>query len=204
MELLLGLFVLLFSAILHEIMHGWVANKLGDPTARIMGRLTLNPIPHIDPVMSIILPALLLFSGSPIIFGAAKPVPIDPRHFKDPKKDMAIVALAGPVTNLVLAVAAGLLFHLTSGIPILSNVLMLVVVYNLILCFINLIPIPPLDGSRVITAILPDDLARTYNSIERIGFFLVFFLLVFPLGSFSLSNLLDSLLYSSLKLLGLN
>lgn len=204
MELLLGLFVLLFSAILHEIMHGWVANKLGDPTARIMGRLTLNPIPHIDPVMSIILPALLLFSGSPIIFGAAKPVPVDPRHFKDPKKDMAIVALAGPVTNLVLAVIAALLFHLTSGIPILSNVLMLVVVYNLILCFINLIPIPPLDGSRVITAILPDDLARTYNSIERIGFFLVFFLLVFPLGSFSLSRLLNSLLYSSLKLLGLN
>src|SRR5437868_2496192 len=123
MELLLGLVVLIFSAILHEIMHGWVANKFGDPTARIMGRLTLNPIPHIDPVMSIILPALLLFSGSPIIFGAAKPVPVDPRHFKDPKKDMAIVALAGPMTNLGLAIIGALLFHVLSGNPLLANIL---------------------------------------------------------------------------------
>ena len=104
MELVIGLVILILSAILHEVMHGFTAFKLGDPTAKILGRLTLNPLPHIDPVMSVIIPALLVFSGSPIIFGAAKPVPINPIHFKDPKKDMALVALAGPLTNLFLAI----------------------------------------------------------------------------------------------------
>lgn len=206
MEVLLGLVILIGSAILHEVMHGWVANKLGDPTARIMGRLTLNPLPHIDPVMSIIVPALLLFSGSPIIFGAAKPVPVDPRHFKDPKKDMAIVALAGPLTNLAIAGVSAVLFNLMYFIPslnFLTPVFFLISLYNLMLCFVNLIPIPPLDGSRVMSAILPDEIARTYNSIDRIGFFLLFFLLTFPIGSFSLGRILDSLLSTSLRLLGM-
>src|SRR5436190_10300318 len=99
MEIVLPLIVLLFSAILHEIMHGVVANRLGDPTARIMGRLTLNPIPHLDPVMSVVAPALMLIaSNGTFAFGAAKPVPVNPVHFKDPKKDMALVGLAGPLT----------------------------------------------------------------------------------------------------------
>ncbi|KKS70660.1 MAG: Peptidase M50, partial [Candidatus Daviesbacteria bacterium GW2011_GWA2_42_7] len=103
MEFLIPIVILVASAILHEIMHGVVADRLGDPTARIMGRLTLNPIPHLDPIMSILLPTLLVLSGSPIIFGAAKPVPVNPIHFRDPKKDMALTALSGPLTNIALA-----------------------------------------------------------------------------------------------------
>src|SRR3990167_10321411 len=106
MEFLIPIVILVASAILHEIMHGVVADKLGDPTARVMGRLTLNPIPHLDPIMSVLLPALLVITQSPILFGAAKPVPVNPIHFKDPKKDMALTALAGPLTNLMLAVLA--------------------------------------------------------------------------------------------------
>src|SRR3989344_200205 len=165
MEFLIPLVILIFSAVLHEIMHGAVADKLGDPTARIMGRLTVNPIPHLDPLMSVLLPALLVFSGSPVIFGAAKPVPVNPIHFKDPKKDMALVALAGPLTNIALAlISAQIIRFLPSGAePLwggaLSSFLFLVVIYNLMLAIINLIPIPPLDGSKVLAAILPDDLA---------------------------------------------
>ncbi|MBI2036174.1 site-2 protease family protein, partial [Candidatus Microgenomates bacterium] len=97
MELIIGLIILIYSAILHEVAHGFVAERLGDPTARLMGRLTLNPKPHIDPMMSIALPLILILSGSPIIFGAAKPVPVDPFNLKEGRKDMSIVALAGPL-----------------------------------------------------------------------------------------------------------
>ena len=208
MQILLPLVVLLISAILHEIMHGVVADKLGDPTARLAGRLTLNPIPHLDPVMSILVPALLVISGSPIIFGAAKPVPINPLHFKDPKKDMALTALAGPLTNVFLAVVASqiLRFFPSGAEPLwggaLSSILYIVVLYNLMLAIINLIPIPPLDGSRVLAAILPDDLARSYLSIERYGIFILFALLLFPIGGFSLGDLINNLIMSSLHLLG--
>jgi len=202
MELLIGLGILLFSAILHEVMHGWVAEKLGDPTARLMGRLTLNPIPHIDPLMSIILPALLLLSGSPVIFGAAKPVPVNPLNLHDGKKDMALVALAGPLTNVVLAILAAILYKFTS-IPFLHFLFSEIVVYNIILAIINLIPIPPLDGSKVFSIIMPDDLARQYLSIERYGFILLLVLLMFPLGPFSLGGLINNLLTFSLKLLGM-
>src|SRR3990167_1552574 len=105
--------ILVFSAILHEIAHGYVADRFGDPTARLMGRLTLNPIPHLDPLMSIILPLLLAFTGSPIILGGAKPVPVDPFNLKDGRKDIALVSLAGPATNILLAIIATLLFRLT-------------------------------------------------------------------------------------------
>jgi len=204
MGILIPLVVLLFSAILHEVMHGVVAEKLGDHTARIMGRLTLNPIPHLDPIMSVLLPALLLFSGSPIIFGAAKPVPISPLHFKDPKKDMALTALAGPLTNLSIAIIASLIIRF---IPLedvaISSILFTIVMYNLVLAIINLIPIPPLDGSKVIAAILPDDLAQAYLSIERFGIFILFALLMFPVGGFSLGFLINKLVFYSLHLLGL-
>ena len=202
MELLIPLIVLIFSAILHEVMHGVVADKLGDPTARVMGRLTLNPIPHIDPIMSIIVPALLIFSGSPILFGAAKPVPINPMHFKDPKKDMALSALAGPLTNIFIAVLAAFIlkFARLSG---LEPFLYTVVLYNLILAFVNLIPIPPLDGSRVLAAILPNELASLYMSIERYGIFILFFLLLMPIGNLSLGFLINKLVMFSISLLGL-
>lgn len=201
MELLLGLIILILSAILHEVMHGFAAYKLGDPTAKILGRLTLNPLPHIDPVMSVIVPALLVFSGSPIIFGAAKPVPVNPIHFKDPKKDMALVGLAGPLTNLCLAIIATLLYH---AIPsyFLQQLFFMIALYNLMLGFLNLIPIPPLDGAKVFSAFLPDDLARSFNSIGNIGIFILFFLLVFPLGPFSLGRVLSGLIFNTMNLLG--
>lgn len=203
MGLLIGVVILIFSAILHEIMHGWVAYKLGDPTAKHMGRLTLNPLPHIDPLMSIIIPVILVVFHSPIIFGAAKPVPVNPFNLHDGKKDYALVALAGPLTNLLLAVlAAGILHLLPYDNPV-SYVLSLIVFYNLILTFVNLIPIPPLDGSRVVSFLLPNDLAKTYLSIESYGFILLFFLLSFPIGGISLGEILSNLVFFSIHLLGL-
>lgn len=204
MEILIPLVILIFSAILHEVMHGFVANKLGDPTARILGRLTLNPIPHLDPVMSILVPALLIFSGSPIIFGAAKPVPIDPRNFKDPKKDMALSALAGPLTNLSLAIIAAFLIRFVfQDAPLISPILYMIVLYNLILAIVNLIPIPPLDGSKVLVAFMPNELARAYISIERFGIFILFFLLLYPIGGFSLGDIISQLILFSVRILGI-
>jgi Zn-dependent protease len=201
-NMLLGILVLIFSAIIHEVMHGFVAEKLGDPTPRLSGRLTLNPIPHIDPVMSIFLPLALIFSGSPIIFGAAKPVPINPLNLPDGKKDLALVALSGPLTNIFLAIIAALLIRFLGTFPVIGNLLFLVVLYNLILGILNLIPIPPLDGSRVFSILLPKDLARLYNSLESVGIFILFFLLLFSIGGISLGTILDNLINFSLSILG--
>ncbi len=203
MEVLIPLVILIFSAILHEIMHGVVADKLGDPTARLAGRLTLNPIPHLDPVMSVLLPALLVFSGSPIIFGSAKPVPVNPIHFKDPKKDMALTALAGPLTNILIAVVAAQVVRFLPGNELLSPILYMVVLYNLMLAIINLIPIPPLDGSKVLASILPSDLAYSYLSVERFGIFILFALLLFPIGGFSLGQIINNLILFSIHILGI-
>lgn len=205
MEILIGLTILILSAILHEIAHGFVADRLGDPTARLMGRLTLNPKSHIDPMMSIALPLLLILSGSPVIFGAAKPVPVDPFNLKEGRKDMALVALSGPLTNIVLAVLASLLIKLIS-LPIVMNILpplifaisyflfTIILKYNLLLAILNLLPIPPLDGSKVFSLLLPDKEANAYLSLGSIGIFILFFLLLFPFGGFSLGSFLFSLL----------
>src|SRR3989344_5977767 len=157
--LLISLVILVFSAILHEVAHGFVADRFGDPTARLMGRLTLNPKPHIDPMMTIFLPLLLLFSGSPVIFGGAKPVPVDPYNFREGRKDMALVSLAGPGTNIILAVSAALLIRLFSVIAPIDFVLYflgIVVHINLLLAIFNLLPIPPLDGSKIVALLLPE------------------------------------------------
>ncbi len=206
----ISLTILVFSAILHEIMHGFVAERLGDPTARLAGRLTLNPIKHIDPFMSILLPLLLIISGSPVIFGAAKPVPVDPFNLRDGKKDMALVALAGPLTNLILAITAALLIkfvNLTSSslgdwIFIVLFILHLIVKLNLLLAIFNLLPIPPLDGSKIVAMFLPDRQAAMYLSISSIGIFIIFFLLYFPIGGFSLGEVLFNLLNFAQRLLG--
>jgi Zn-dependent protease len=214
---LISIVILVYSAILHEIAHGFVADRLGDPTARLLGRLTLNPKNHIDPIMSVLLPLVLILGGSPIIFGAAKPVPIDPFNFRDGRKDMAIVSLAGPATNAIIAIIAAILAKFiifitpilgaspdVTGIVIpLYMFLFLVVKINLILAIFNLIPIPPLDGSKVFSLILPEKEAATYLSIGSIGIFIIFFLLMFPIGGFSLGSFIGNLLNFSLKLLGL-
>jgi Zn-dependent protease len=220
MDLILGLaslLILVYSAILHEIAHGFVAEKLGDPTARLMGRLTLNPKSHIDPMMSIALPLLLILSGSPVIFGAAKPVPVDPFNFRDGRKDMAIVSLAGPLTNALLAIIAAVLIKILIFVtpyfgasPMLTGIvipiytfLALVVRMNLLLAIFNVIPIPPLDGSKIFALLLPEREAATYLSVGTFGILIIFFLLMFPIGGFSLQNIMFNLLTFSQHLLGL-
>lgn len=203
---LISLVILVFSAILHEVAHGWVADRFGDPTARLLGRLTLNPLPHIDPMMSILLPLLLIFSGSPIIFGAAKPVPVDPFNLRDGRRDMALVSLAGPLTNFLIAAVFALILKLAGplfGQSLLLPVMFLVVKLNLLLGIFNLLPIPPLDGSKVFSLLLPEDSAKSYLSIGAYGMFILFFLLLFPIGGFSLGSLIGNLLNFSLRLLGL-
>ena len=194
------LVILLFSAILHEIAHGYVAERLGDPTARLAGRLTLNPKNHIDPIMSVLLPLILLISGSPIIFGAAKPVPVNPFNLRDGRKDLALVSLAGPLTNIMIAIAASLLLKILT-FPELQGILFMVVHLNLLLAIFNLLPIPPLDGSKVFSLLLPGKMADAFLSLGSIGFLIIFFLLLSP-GTFSLGRIISSLLTFSEKLLG--
>ncbi len=214
MDLISGLIILVilvFSAILHEIAHGYVAERLGDPTARLAGRLTLNPKKHIDPFMSILLPLLLLISGSPVIFGAAKPVPVDPFNLRDGRKDLALVSLAGPLTNILIAIFASLIIHIIfPAVPSflieaspLGFVLLKIVQLNLLLAIFNLIPIPPLDGSKVFSLLLSEKQAFVYMSMSSIGIFILFFLLLFPIGGFSLGRVIFSLLTLSQKLLGI-
>ena len=178
-ELILLAPPLLLALTLHEFAHGYVAYRLGDPTAKDLGRLTLNPLKHLDP-----LGTLAFFF---IKFGWAKPVPVNPRYFKDPKRDMLWVALAGPATNLLLAVACALaakgLWLLASQIPYsqmaeailvpLNGMLIAGVWINLVLCIFNFLPIPPLDGSRILMGLLPDKMAASYMRVERYGFIII-------------------------------
>ena len=203
---LISLVILVFSAVFHEVAHGWVADRLGDPTARLLGRLTLNPIPHIDPMMSILLPLILIISNSPIIFGAAKPVPVDQFNLRNGRRDMALVSLAGPITNFLIAAIAALLLKFVAGSLgniLIFEILFRIVTLNLLLGIFNLIPVPPLDGSKVFSLFLPEDTARSYLSIGAYGMFIIFFLLLFPIGGFSLGTVISSILDFSLKLLGL-
>lgn len=175
----------IFAITVHEVAHGWVAKKYGDNTASLLGRLTLNPVKHIDLFGTLIIPGLLLLSGTGFIFGWAKPVPVDARNFKNPLRDMAIVALAGPVANLLMAVGWALIARLGVAIHAQSEAVSLPLIYtgiagisiNLVLAMINLLPIPPLDGSRILTGILPRYWAWQYNRLERFGFIILLLLL---------------------------
>jgi len=177
---------LLFAITVHEVAHGWVARRLGDPTAMMLGRLTLNPIKHIDPIGTVVLPIVLLIAGG-FIFGWAKPVPVTFENLRNPKRDMAIVAVAGPLANLVMALfwavvakLAVVLFASGSGWAAHPLLLMgeLGVSFNVILLVLNLLPIPPLDGSRIVTAFLPGPMAYQYNRLESFGFIIIIALLV--------------------------
>lgn len=210
MDIILGLVVLIFSAILHEVAHGFVADRLGDPTARLLGRLTLDPRKHIDPLWSIALPLLMILSGSPIIFGAAKPVPVDIFNLRDGRKDMALVALAGPLTNIILAVLAGILLRLvlffSSSISpfvvsFLYPFLLGIVRLNLLLAIFNLIPIPPLDGSKIFSLALSEEQTVRFMALGKFGMLIVFMLLFFPLGPISLSGIMANLLHFAENLL---
>ncbi len=179
----------LFAIVLHEVAHGWVADKLGDNTARFMGRLTLNPLKHIDPIGTILIPVVLLVSGSPFLFGYAKPVPVNFGKLNNPKRDMIWVALAGPVTNLLLALLSALLLavaiHLPASMAWVSEPLALMcqasIIINMVLLIFNLLPLPPLDGGRVAVGLLPGPMAYQLSRIEPFGFLIIVLLLVFGL-----------------------
>ncbi len=174
----LGLFVsfglLIIAMSVHEFSHGWVAYKLGDPTAKYSGRLTLNPLAHIDPIGTVLLPLFLFIATSGrFVFGAAKPVPISYWHLKNPKRDIIWIGLAGPLSNFIFAFLLSLITKIISPFALLSFILRQLAFINIVLGVFNLIPIPPLDGSRIVTGILPDRLARNYVSIERFGFIII-------------------------------
>jgi len=204
---IISITILVFSAILHEVAHGYVADRLGDPTARLLGRLTLNPKSHIDPFLSIILPLLLFLSGSPVLFGGAKPVPVDPFNLRDGRKDMALVSLAGPATNIVLAIIASAFFRLfysmgaVGSLDIIGAILLTIIQINILLAIFNLLPIPPLDGSKVFALLLPEKEAQSYLALGSIGMFIIFFLLMFPIGGFSLGRIVGQLMNFSLGIL---
>jgi len=185
MSILLSLLIFFFAVIIHEYAHGWVAWKLGDSTARIMGRLTLNPIAHIDPIGTIFLPLFLIITHSPVLFGWAKPVPVDFFNLNNPKKDMVWVGIAGPAANIIFAIALSLLLKLCRGQACLSptanyfliSVITSAIMANLVLAVFNLLPIPPLDGSRVAMGLLPYNIGSEYAKIEPYGFIIIFGLL---------------------------
>jgi Zn-dependent protease len=202
---------LLIAVILHEIAHGYVAERLGDPTARRLGRITLNPLKHIDPFMTIILPGMLILSGSPIIFGGAKPVPVNPMHFNNPRRDMAYVALAGPVTNFILAALfylGYLLFSFALPVflapPIVLAIFGLWLIYgvliNLVLGLFNLLPVPPLDGGRIAVGFLPVPIARLWARLEPFGLVIVILLLFSGLFDAVLSPVIEIAAKHLLKL----
>ena len=192
----------LFSIVLHEVAHGYAAYLYGDSTAKRQGRLSLNPIKHIDPIGTVLLPLILIVSGSGMLFGWAKPVPVNILLTRNPKRAMGLVALAGPMTNLTLAFIAlisikmfGLhdevfryLEHLFRGAPLgdvgfLSRIMVVLMIVNVVLAVFNLIPIPPLDGGRVAVWLLPKEQARAYAKIEPYGMFIIFALIIFnPFG----------------------
>ncbi len=171
---------------LHEAAHGWVALKLGDDTAQRLGRVTFNPISHIDPFGTILLPGMLLLAGAPFLFGYAKPVPVNFARLRQPKRDMIWVAMAGPGINIAMAFAAALLFHLVPLLPagssqdwIVAN-LQNAFILNIILAVFNMLPLPPLDGSRVVAGLLPTAQAREYLKLERYGLLILIALLALP------------------------
>lgn len=177
----------IFAITVHEVAHGWVAKKYGDNTAASLGRLTLNPLKHIDLVGTIILPGLLLITGTGFIFGWAKPVPVDSRYFKNPRQDMAIVALAGPASNLLMAIGWALIARLGVAVGLGNEAIAMPLIYsgiagisiNLILMLLNLLPIPPLDGSRILSGMLPSYWAWQFNKLERFGFIILLGMLYF-------------------------
>ncbi len=173
---------LLVAVILHEVAHGYVAFRLGDPTAKMLGRLTLNPIPHVDLFGTVLLPGMLILSGSPFVFGYAKPVPVNFRMLRNPKRDMVWVAAAGPATNVVLAaISATLLKFVGVGgteLGLAGTMLLYSVFINITLAVFHMLPIPPLDGGRVVVGLLPPRLAVAYAQLERVGMLVVVVLLM--------------------------
>ena len=180
-----GIIPVLFAITIHEVAHGWVANKLGDGTARMLGRLSLNPIKHVDPIGTVILPlGLYIFTG--FIFGWAKPVPVDTRNLKSPRTDMALVAIAGPISNIIMAIFWVFMMKFANsaiGDPSMAKFVMdmayIGILINLILFIFNLFPIPPLDGSKVLAGFVPPSISNLMDKVEPYGFLILIGLMYF-------------------------
>lgn len=185
-QLLIWIIPLLFAITLHEVAHGWVASLLGDPTAKMLGRLTINPFKHIDPIGTVLVPLTLLFLGG-FVFGWAKPVPVTNENFKHRYRDMALVAIAGPLANLFMAIGWAICAKLslmfggnnnTGGLPLALTYMGEVgVLINVSLFVLNILPLPPLDGGRVLTYLLPKRLAWGFSKVEPYGFIILLLLL---------------------------
>ncbi|HXN07664.1 MAG TPA: site-2 protease family protein [Nitrospiria bacterium] len=229
-QIIISAIPVIFAITLHETAHGWVANRLGDPTARLQGRLTLNPIPHIDPVQTILFPIMtLILSHGTFIFGGAKPVPVNFNNLRHPKRDMILVAAAGPGMNLLLAATAGCLFRILTGIrpdifgyihssrqysassqlalavmvPV-ALIFLAAVKWNILLAVFNMIPIPPLDGGRVMVGLLPHNLSRMLSNVEPFGILIVIALIYLDPGGLLIHFLLLIMQSISFLFIGVN
>jgi Zn-dependent protease len=185
----IGFGVLLLSLTIHEAAHAWTADRLGDPTARVLGRVSLNPLVHIDPIGTVLLPIVAAVSHLPLI-GWAKPVPVSTRNLRHPRRDFMIVAAAGPISNLLQAVVASLLLRaalrgapLEGDVSLLASALFLAVEINLLLAFFNLIPVPPLDGGNVLLGLLPPRAAVMYAQLRQYGFIVLYALMLTGIAS---------------------
>lgn len=203
-KIILWIVPLIFAITVHETAHGWVASKCGDPTAKLLGRLTLNPIKHIDPIGTLVVPAILFFLGG-FIFGWAKPVPITWRNLKNPRRDMAFVAAAGPLANLGMAFLWVAVAKLGIGLHSAPFAYMgqIGISINLVLMLLNLIPIPPLDGSRVVASLLSPAMAYRFNQLEVYGFLILVLLLASGLLARLLGPILQGLLSVFFRTFGL-
>ena len=200
----------LFAIVVHEVAHGWVAHRLGDSTAYMMGRLTLNPLKHIDPVGTILVPAILIYTTG-YAFGWAKPVPINWQNLKYPKRDIALVAIAGPGSNLLMAIAWGLVMKFSSLLPASMELISVPLGYvalfgiwiNILLMVINLVPIPPTDGGRIVTSLFPPQMAYAVSRVEPYGLLILAALLISGILWQIISPIINTVMTLILTLTGL-
>ncbi len=178
--LLLGILSFAFTIIIHEVAHAWMADRLGDPTARLAGRITLNPIAHIDLYGSVLLPLFLVLVRSPFLFGWAKPVPIDPYNLKDPKKDAAAISLAGPAANILIATTFAIIYRFVVNQAV-SGIILETIQFNVALAVFNLIPVHPLDGGKILIGLLPHKEAAQFDHFMNQYGLLILAFTIFPI-----------------------
>lgn len=202
MDIIIQLIILLFSVVIHEVSHGSIANMLGDPTAKQAGRLTINPLKHLDLWGSFIVPiTLFLLSAGNFVFGWAKPVPFNPYNLKNPKRDAGFIGLAGPLSNIFLAIFFGIIlrvllaFGIFAGQVVLSTIFQWVILINITLACLNLIPVPPLDGSKILAALLPSRYEHILYWLERYSLFILFLVVFFVF------NLIQPIIYWIFKII---